>query len=284
MSETFLADDSQAPAANPEAAARPSDDGSQAATAELPAGAAGSPWGEISDDLKGLAEVKGWQNPADALKSYQQLESYLGADKAGRGVVLPKDEDDQEALAAIYDRLGRPEKAEDYGLAELLKDGEVDENFMGAMAQSMHESGLSKKQAQKMAESYQAQWVAARDAQAARHEAEVAEARRELSPREQEEARRGFRFLELEPQDAAAVEYYLGVKKAAQVLGKIGRALGEDGTVEGARGASGSSPEGAKRRMDERMADPLFSQRYLSGDQAAINEMEELAKAATARA
>ncbi len=235
----------------------------------------------MPEDLKGLAEVKGWQSPADALKSYKHLEEFMGADKAGRGLVLPRDEDDAEAFGVIYDKLGRPEKPEDYGLSEVLKEGEIDENLLSTMARAMHESGLSKRQAQKVAEAYQGQWAALRDAQSARHQAEVEEARGELNPRQQEEARRGFRFLELSQEDAAAIEYYLGVKRAAEVFGKIGRALAEDRAVEGATTAGGvGSPEAARRRISELNNDAFFRDRYLNGDKEALAEMTRLHKLA----
>ena len=278
MSETFLAANAasdSSPAASPAAsptAAPAGGDGSSGGS-----GAPPQQW--VPEDMRGYAENKGWKEPGDVLKGYRQLEEFLGADKAGRGIVLPKDEKDQEALDKIYTALGRPEKAEGYELNSLLAQEETDPAFVSAMAETMHGAGLSKAQAQRMAEAYQGHYKAAQQAAVEAHQREVVEAERTLSPEDKEQCRRGFRFLGLNNQEAAAIEMYWGVGKAAQMFAKIGRALGEDRRVDGA-GSGGffGSPEAAKNRIAELKADPIFSKRYLEGEPAAVKQMEELFK------
>ena len=68
----------------------------------------------VPDDLRGLAEEKGWKEPADALRTARQMEEFLGADKAGRGLVLPKDEEDKEGYERVYRAMGRPDNADGY--------------------------------------------------------------------------------------------------------------------------------------------------------------------------
>ena len=249
-----------------------------------PSAASGeSSWGgELSDDLKGMIDAKGWKSPGDALQSYRQLEEFMGADKAGRGLVMPKSEDDSKGFDKIYKALGRPESPEGYELLGAVKEGEYDKGYLDAMGQAMHQAGLSKRQALALTNANQAQFQAMQQAQADAHQAEVAEAQASLSAEDKELARRGFRFLELEAKDAVAIEHYLGVKKAAGIFAKIGRAMGEDSPIDGAKGSGlQTSAADAKRRMDERYADPLFLQRFTNGDKSAISEMEELAKRAT---
>ena len=60
------------------------------------------------EDVRGLVQNKGWQSPVDAIQSYTNLEKFLGADKAGRGLVLPKDDAGADEWGQVYDRLGRP--------------------------------------------------------------------------------------------------------------------------------------------------------------------------------
>lgn len=248
----------------------------------------GGEWvGGLPDDLKGLAEHKGWKEPVDALKGYQQLESFMGADKAGRGVVLPKDAEDAEGYERVYKALGRPDSPEGYDLNSVLGDYEVNEEFMGTMAGAMHKAGLSAKQAQELAAAYRDLEVSQMEAGLQGRKAELEAAMREIPQETQEQARRGLRFLGL-PEDehvsvAKAVEQALGFKRAAEIFARFGRALGEDSPPSDGRavGAFGS-PEAAKRRMDQLMADAAFSQRYLSGDQSALGEIEELSRRVTA--
>jgi hypothetical protein len=231
----------------------------------------------LPEDARGYVENKGWKEPGDVLKGYRQLEEFLGADKAGRGVLLPKDEKDKEALDKIYAALGRPEKAEGYELTELLAKEETDPAFMSAMAETMHGAGLSRSQAHKLATAYQAHFKAGRQAAVEAHQQEVAEAARTLSPEEKEHCQRGFRFLELSKQEAAVIEMYWGVAKAARMFARIGKALGEDKRVDGTTPASfGGSPDAAKSRIAELQADANFRQRYLDGEPEARRVMDEL--------
>jgi len=248
-----------------------------------PGGAEPTDWvSALPEDARGYVENKGWKEPGDILKGYRQLEEFLGADKAGRGVLLPRDENDQEALDKIYTALGRPEKAEGYELTELLAQEETDPGFMSAMAETMHGAGLSMAQARKLATAYQAHFNASRQAAVEAHQGEVAEAERTLSAAEKEHCRRGFRFLGLSNQEAAAIEMYWGVAKAAKMFARIGQALGEDKRVEGSGAAGfGGSPEAARNRLAELQADANFRKRYLDGEPEACRQMEELFKRAS---
>ena len=285
MSETFLGNN-----ANPAEGGAPQGDSAQepqGSGASGPSGGQGAEppkdWiGALPEDARGYVENKGWKEPGDVLKGYRQLEEFLGADKAGRGLVLPKDEKDQEALDKIYAALGRPEKAEGYGLTELMAKEETDPAFMSAMAETMHGAGLSKGQAQKLATAYQAHFNASRQAAVEAHQSEVAEAERSLTAAEKEHCRRGFRFLGLSNEEATAIEMYWGVTKAAKMFAKIGQALGEDKRVEGTEAAGfGGSPDAAKSRLAELKADPAFRKRYLDGEPEAVRQMDELFKRAS---
>jgi soluble lytic murein transglycosylase-like protein len=109
----------------------------------------------LAKDQQEYLTKKGWKTPDDVLKSYRHLEELLGADKAGRGFLLPKDEKDQKAYEKIYAALGRPEKPEDYGLKELLAGDAIDDDFTSQAAAAMHKAGLSKAQAHQVARAYQ---------------------------------------------------------------------------------------------------------------------------------
>lgn len=110
----------------------------------------GGPWyGDIpadKGDLKTWVEGKQFANPIAALESYRNAETLLGA-PAEQILRIPK-EDDAEGLAKFHNRLGRPEKPEEYGLE--VPEGD-DGNFARHMSGFMHKLGVSKNVAQQLA-------------------------------------------------------------------------------------------------------------------------------------
>lgn len=244
----------------------------------------GTDWAEgLPDDLRGLTEAKGWKEPADVLKSYKHLEGMIGAEKAGRTLLMPKDSEDTASLDPIYKALGRPDKPDEYGLGELFGDQEVNSDLLGTMAPVMHEAGLSKAQAQKLAKAYDGLYQTMAAAEEQRYAAEQAALEKSLPPEKLENARRAFRLFGLPENEtgqvARAVENALGMERAVDLFASLGRRLGEDRTVDGAETVSGvSTPAGAQRRMDERLGDPHFRRRYMAGEESAVAEIEELSK------
>ena len=238
--------------------------------------------GRLPDDLRQVVMHKGWREPADALKSYKHLEEFMGAEKSGRGLVLPKNDDDAEGYARLFQALGRPETPDGYALAEALGNVEVDQAFTGAMGLAMHQAGLSKRQAHQMAVAWQEQIDKYGSAEEQRYEAEKSAVINEVSPARVEAAKRGFRFTGVPAETAERLERALGPKMAVEMFARIGEALAEDRGVSESRPiTSHASPEGARLRMDRLMSDPVFSQRYLSGDKNALDEISELARRAT---
>ncbi len=240
--------------------------------------------GALPEDLRRVADAKGWREPADALRSYKHLEELLGADKSGRGLIMPRDENDREGYARLYAALGRPETADGYELGALLADRELDSDFMGTMAGAMHEAGLSKVQAHKLASAWQEQLERFVTVQALKYQNEKEEVCRTLSPARLETARRGFRFCGVSREAAAELEQALGPREAVEVFARIGEALAEDRPVDEARALGpAASPEGARRRLDRLLADPAYSRRYLGGDKLAFEEITELSRRASVK-
>lgn len=232
----------------------------------------------LPEDLKGVAEHKGWKDPADALRSYQHLEQTFGADRAGRTLVLPKDGGDSEGYEKIYSALGRPDDPTGYELTSMFGEDVVDESLVGAMSKAMHDAGLSKTQAQKIGEGYQELFKSAQAEAEAAYQAEVAEVMSSMPQETIEQARRGFRLFRLPPQEAAgvgaALERALGVKAATELFARLGMAAGEDRPVTGAEAVSfGGDP---KQRIDQLLADKDFSARYLAGDRDAKQRIDDL--------
>lgn len=67
-----------------------------------------------SEDQKAYVEAKGWKAPTDAISSYINHEKLFSADRAGRTIVMPKDEADVEGRKAFLAKLGVPESPDKY--------------------------------------------------------------------------------------------------------------------------------------------------------------------------
>ena len=106
-------------------------------------------------EVKGWLQNKNYPDVDSALKAHWGLERLMGADKAGRTVMLPKDDNDADGWKALTAKLGVPEKADDYKLP--MPDG-VDDGFAKKAASWFHEAGVPPRQATKIAEAWN-NWV-----------------------------------------------------------------------------------------------------------------------------
>lgn len=267
-----------APAGNPAADAA----GQGNAAAE---GQQGQWFDSYPEEVRGTIQTKGWQSPADVVQSYTNLEKLLGADKAGRGVVLPKEDADPSEWNQVYDKLGRPKSPAEYKLP--VPEGDTGE-FAQVAAGKFHELGLTAKQAQGLAEWYNAQAQEMQNSQfnqlAQNSEQEMASLQQEWGKEYDaniEAARRATRQFGLEAPTLEKIENAIGTKQMLQMFAKIGKGVGEDSFVDGSRaGGIGMSPEAARVRIGQLKGDREWSAKYLGGNADAKAEMERLMRAA----
>jgi hypothetical protein len=150
-------------------------------TTETKQSATGEHWlsGVEDPDLRGWAEAKGMQNvqPADVLRSYQNLEKVMGADKAGRTVVLPGPDADEATQNEFYAKLGRPDAADKYELP-------VPEGDTSDMAEwgsgVFFEAGLTARQAEIVATRWNEKMAGLKDQAAEANAATAQEAEQQL--------------------------------------------------------------------------------------------------------
>ncbi len=255
-------------------------------TSNTPAPTENGSWlDSLSDSQKALVEAKGWRSQGDALESYSQLESFVGADKAGRGLLLPKGDDDTEGYNAVYNALGRPEEPGGYEINALMGSRDVDAGYIDVMSQAMYEAGLSKKQAHSLAEKHQAVYENALKAAEESYAAAVDEVKRTLPAETIHAARAAFRAGGFSEDDARAMERALGPKRATELFAKLGAAYTEDklvGDVKGDHNFSSLSASTAERRLNQLMSDPKWAKDYQNGELYAVKQMEDLAKRMTA--
>lgn len=233
-------------------------------------------------DTKGYIETKGWQSPADAVTSYRNIEKVLGADRAGRTVVLPTAEDAPE-WGQVFDKLGRPESADGYKLP--VPDG-ADPAFSKIASEKMHELGLSAKQGQALAAWWNEQAGGATAAQQAAQEAALEAEHRQLekdwgtgpdAQMRKELARRAAVSMGLDEQSIDALEKVSGYSKTLKALAKMGDLLKEHGAEGlGEMGGFGMTPEGARSRRAQLMADKDWTKRAMNPASAEWAELQKI--------
>ena len=213
-------------------------------------------------DNAAFARTKGWDDVDAVIRSYQNLESLLGSDRAGRTVVLPADDDDAEAYADLYDRLGRPEGPDGY---ELIREGvAADDDLLDWFRGVAYRTGLSGRQADALFRSWGEMMASRMEAVARREEADRMEADEALRARwgaqfdrKQAAADRAARLLG--GVDAAALQAQAGNASMMELLSRVGESLREDSLLVGeGRTSFGLSPEEARDSYDRRKRDPDF--------------------------
>lgn len=279
MTDTVIG--STADVGNP-AGTPPAGDNGTPPTAAVPAD-----WTATLDEgTRGFVQTKGWKSPVDVLGSYQNLEKLLGADKAGRAIVPPKDDAPAEEWAQFYGKLGRPETADGYKLP--VPEGDPGE-FAKTASGWFHELGLSQKQAEGLA----TKWNEMQGAMMEQHDAAFAQ-QAEVDAQElrkawgdkfdanAELARRAIREAGLSAEDGQAIERALGVKKAAEVFAFLGRQFAEAPMKggEGGRGSFGDTVESAKARITALRNDADWTAKLLNNNADAKAEWDRLHKIA----
>jgi len=95
---------------------------------------------------KAWAEAKGLKNATveNALGSYHNLEKLMGADKAGRTVVMLGDDASPEDRNEFYSKLGRPEAPDKYSLQ--APEGTTDTTRLDMMRNAAFDAGITETQ------------------------------------------------------------------------------------------------------------------------------------------
>lgn len=99
----------------------------------------------LPEELRSDPSLQSIKDLPSLAKSFVHAQKLVGADK----VVLPKDDSKPEEWEAIYNKLGRPEKPEEYKFSDVkLPEGfELDAKLHDRFKPVLHKLGLSNKQA-----------------------------------------------------------------------------------------------------------------------------------------
>lgn len=177
-------------------------------------------WGELSAEQKDFLGKKGFKMPADAIKSYIELEK-----QAGSKFSIPED-GDKEALAKIYKKLGKPEDISGYELETADSDKSQIDDFKSACL----ENNILPAQAKGIYEWYRQVQDKQVEAFNKLAQKEIEEVKQEWGAdydKNHEIMARGLKMLELTKEQHECLETALG-SKGYMLLGKrIGDSISE---------------------------------------------------------
>lgn len=256
-----------------------------------------APWYNSFQD----AEVKGWlssygdayPNPESlALKAWN-LEKFVGAEKAGRGVVLPKSDAPADEWRNIFSKMGVPEKADGYTIPETS----ADDPIMASFREYAHSAKMPPVLFNDVIDWYNKEIVAkAQDSDQRQQsewerqaESELNEVRQEWGQDYDKKTELGRRAArQFIPHESAEqleeillkIEGALGTGFTMRFWANIGEAVGEHGFVGGDAGhiGGGMTPEGARLRIEQLKADKAWGEKFLAGDADAKAEWARLHK------
>jgi hypothetical protein len=199
---------------------------------EEPAGASAVPWANALDtELREVAAAKGWQSPADAVRSYASLERLLGGEK----IPLPPANAPASDWDAVWDRLGRPTSPGGYSFEKPQGyDGYSDELAEWAR-KACHKVGMPAR----MAEAFHNEFVGfardlveAQETKQAMNDVELhAFMEREWGSLRDEKLgafRRAANAFMESPQSLDRLQQIMGTPETLRMFVKIGEFLGED--------------------------------------------------------
>lgn len=237
----------------------------------------------FDEDTRAYVSNKGWKEPTDMLTSYRNLERFAGGAKDL--LEMPGDGADQTAMDAFYNRLGRPESPDKYGL-EIPTGG--DPELLNWFKATAHKSGLTSKQAATL----YSDWNGMSGSLQEKMQAQTAQdSERAIGSLKQEwgqqydtmidSGKRAVAALGYDAGKLSAIEDKLGTAEMLRLFATVGSKMGEDSFVGGREsGGFGVSAESARQQIADLKLDKEFMTQYLSGNKDAVGKMTRLMGAA----
>lgn len=244
--------------------------------------------GGLDDAALGYVQNKGWKGPADVLSSYTNLEKLVGA-PADRIIKLPEN---GEFGPEVYDRLGRPKDVKGYGAEKWVAPG-GDTKFAETAATWFHENGLNPKQAQALAGKWNeyatTQATANKAATDARDAQQTSALKAEWGQQFEANAKivdTAAAAFKMTPAEIDALKTAMGPQAAMKFLHNIGTKMGtsDASLITGEQRQTtfngGMTPEQAKVKKNELLANPDYRSRWTKGGSAERAEIANLVKIA----
>lgn len=237
----------------------------------------------LSDDHRNFAITKGFDKDPNAIvHSFKHLEGLIGQKE--RVVLLP-DEKDPASAEAFYNKIGRPEKPEGYGITAGEKG---DPKFVEFASKMFHEAGLSKKQAETVVGKW-SEFSAAHAAEQAQAQQQAAQVSASNLKKEWggafeqnvEVAKAAAQKFGLTPEVVTALEKSTDYATVMKFMHQVGTRIGEPTDLPGAT-SSGSfkmTPAQAEAKKSALLSDTEWAGKFMSGSKSHIEEMSKLNEA-----
>lgn len=253
----------------------------------VPAPGGGAPaipeWaGTLPDDLKSYSTTKGWKDIPSVVDSYRNLEKLVGVkDKL---LQVPDDLGDAKSMDAVWNRLGRPSKAEEYSIKS------ADPEFEKFMKGTMFESGMTANQAKTFMEKFEAhiasQSTAFEGKTKAENEQKVNALKTEWGNAYDQNvkvAQAAAKQFGIDTDTVNKMEAAMGFAPLMKLLNSVGSKLGEasfhSGTPTGGNDQI-LAPAQAREKIDSLIRDRDFQKKLMAGDIQSKNDWEKYNKMA----
>lgn len=228
-----------------------------------------------------------YPNPeAVALKAFN-LEKFVGHEKAGRGIVIPKDDAKPEEWKAFYNKLGAPASVDGYVLpTEMQADP-----LLSKLRETAFNTHMPKAMFDNIIKMVGETGKAAQEEQmrqfAQKSELEYAQLKGEWGPdaaRNEETGRRAAKAFipHTDANDLAdkisRIEGALGTAFTLKLFANIGNSISEHGFVdgEGPPGGGTQSASSARAEIAVLKADPEFGKKLMAGDAESKKKWDSL--------
>jgi hypothetical protein len=238
----------------------------------------------FDEDTSAYVEKKGWKGVSDVLTSYRNLEKFAGGSKSL--LELPGEDAGEDVVNNFYNKLGRPETPDQYGLQ--APEG-ADKGLMDWFRQTAHQHGLSDKQARGLFEAWNSmigeRMQSMQQEQAQQAEMDIGSLRKEWGKAFDEKidaGKRAVSALGYDEQTLNNLESKLGTAEMLKLFATIGSKMGEDAFVGTGRESSGFglTPAAARQEISDLRMNKDFMTQYLNGNQDAVAKMKRLMEAA----
>jgi hypothetical protein len=237
----------------------------------------------LSEEDRGLVQLKKYGSPADVVKALRHAQQFIGA-PADELVRIPKAGLDIEGVKSIMAKLGMPAKPEEYQLPVPQEGG--DPEFAKAASGWFHKYGLTREQAVGIVNEVNA-WVGEAQKTAKEthenglrmEEAQLKTEWGEAYQRRWQVAKNAAGQLGLTAEHLAALQNAMGPAAMVKFVYGMAARLGEDRFLGGDHVGNGLTPAMADQRIQELKSDKAFMGRLMSGDKKAAKEWEDVHRA-----
>lgn len=245
----------------------------------------------LDADAQSHITNRGWDKldvnaaAAAAIKAHREAEKLLGVPQ-DQLLRFPKDINDKDSYARIYERLGVPKDMKDYAFDGVkFKDGtELDASFVDSVRSIATKYHMNKDDAKGLAADLVGIIEAGEASDAADYEGKLAAEKDALSKNWGNNfnanmivAKNAAAKLGLTAEEVSALEKTTSYSRVMEMFRNIGSRLGEDKFIrENGGGNNPMTKEQAQHTLDMRKNDSIWLKKFSEGDSEARREFDNL--------